>query len=206
VWIPVVVLALIWLYFAIQHDLTMAAHVLYGLMLVGVLPQLLAWLSLRRRSGRPLVDLGCAGERQPRHLWMYAIFAVFLLKEGGSLERAVRAGAATFGDWLGPALFLLLLLWLVLMRRRGLSIHDAGVLTPECLIEWPEILSWTCSREPASLSIGVRGAGLIRSLVAPKPRSDTVKTWRIPPERVDAAKDILGRQAPVPESEAAQAG
>jgi len=198
-----IVFAAIWLYFYfIWQNADLGFHVLWGVALVAMLPQFLSWLLLKRRSGRPLVDLGRPVDKRTLWLWLCAFFAMLLVREVGALLAALHAGTATVGHWLGPAALTLVLLWGLLMWRRGLSVHESGVLTPECLIEWSEILSWTCDRTTASLSIGVRGAGLIRSLVAPKPRADTVKTWRIPPARVDAVKDILAQRAPVPETAA----
>ena len=196
-----ILFATIWLYFYfVWQNADLGFHVLWGVALAAMLPQFLSWLPLTRRSGRLLVDLGRMVDK--RTLVLFAFFVMNLVREVGALLAALHAGTATVGHWLGPAAFTLVLLWGLLMWRRGLSVHESGVLTPECLIEWLEILSWTCDRTTASLSIGVRGAGLIRSLVAPKPMADTVKTWRIPPARVDAVKDILAQRAPVPETAA----
>jgi hypothetical protein len=182
--------------FAVADQFGVLDTVVIGLLVAVALPGLAAWFQQPRRSGPLALDLGRAGGRNL--LGRGAIFACVLAFSLYGLRREVQApqGSLANGVWAGTAL--VLIVWTLGAWLRGLSIHQEGVLTPECLIEWPEISTWSCDGEQGVLSIGVRGAGVFRAVMAGKPISDTVKTWRIRPEHVNAVKEILTRRVRAP--------
>jgi hypothetical protein len=185
-----VVIVIVVIYLRIRIDDPRVLLVL----LVGALPALWTWARQPRQSGALLLELGRTGG--PRYFGLAALFTLFLLTGGGDLVHALRARTAGIGVWSVPAVFLPLIVWSVLMWRRGLSIRENGVLTPECLIGWPEIYLWSCDSEQGTLSIGVKGVGLVRALTDNKPMNDKVKTWSVPGERLEIVKEILLRRAP----------
>jgi hypothetical protein len=194
----IIVVFVFWcgLVFYLRDQIGGVRNTVTGTLLVAMQPALWTWARQPRQSGALLLELGRTGG--PRYFGLAALFTLFLLTEGGDLVHALRAGTAGIGAWFGPVLFLLLIVWSVLMWRRGLSVRENGVLTPECLIEWSEIYFWSCDSEQGTLSIGVKGVGLVRALTDNKPMNDKVKTWSVPGERLAAIKVLLTQKAPEP--------
>jgi len=161
-------------------------HVLWvywGFFLALALVQLPVWLRLKRRSGALLLDLG-----RPNKIKFVLIAAL------GAFVAVSYARPTTSADLLIELLCVVLLIWTPFMFLRGVSVRERGILTQERLIEWSEVISYTCEEATGKLAVRVRGAGLLRSIFAIKPLYDGVKTWPVSPAQQAALGEILAQR------------
>jgi hypothetical protein len=167
--------------------------VMMGALLAGLLPFIAAWHGQEHRSGTPLLDLGRPDRAAPGGL--NALFALYGLQSIIAAVSRTATGPARVAGWLGALVFSAAIHWSVVAWRRGLSLRDGGVLTPYDLIAWDEIFFWSCHRDHGTLVLGLRGAGWMRALMTGKPASDTMQSWRVPADRIDAVEAILAQRA-----------
>jgi hypothetical protein len=166
---------------------------LMGTLLAGLLPTCAAWIAQERHGGTPLLDLGRPDQASPG-----GIITILALYGVQSIIEAIsdaHTGLPRVAGWLGALLVAAAIHCALLARRRGLSLRDGGVLTPYDLIAWDEIFFWSCQRDSGALVLGVRGAGWMRSLATGRPATDSMQSWRVPADRVEAAEAILVQRA-----------
>jgi len=105
-----------------------------GVLLAGVIPFIVAWHRQARRAGTPLLDFGWPGTTPSGGF--IPLLALYGIESIVAAVFKAHTGPARTAGWLGALLVSAAIHWAVLMRRRGLSLRDGGVLTPCDLVAW----------------------------------------------------------------------
>ena len=161
----------------------------------GMVTTLVSQIRLQARCGRILLRLGSPGRFSSLVGAVgFAAFGVW------ALDDAWRSGTVPADHWGIGVLCALATVSLLVRFRRGLSLREHGLLTPDWSIQWHQLQSWACDDADSSLSFGVRGGGIIATLLSSNPAVDRTRTWVVPKEALAAARTILREKAPAAEA------